>query len=270
MKNNFYERFNIPIDLSGAQRHFMNRIKNIIHLIIDEMHHSFLPLPFLLEPKKTRLLVFIANRVGKKFHSVEYFERSIDHEENFLEHLHLVEALYVYIDEDRKSELAGLTEDAVSESAFDLGIVWRNGRFYRKGAPLLDKKLINESLGMLRDKKYENVIDAFEKGLDHFIHSQNEPERLIDAITDVYEALEALAKVICGNNKDLSANRDLLIKEIDVPEFYRRTLKEYVTYACKFRHALKEGKKRKIPSEREVETFIYLSGIYIRLALQSK
>lgn len=270
MKNDFYERFNISIDLSGAQRHFMNRIKNIIHLIINEMYHSFLPLPFFLEPKKTRLLVFIANRVGKKFHSVEDFERSIDREENFLEHLHLVEALYVYIDEDRKSELGGLVEDAVSESAFDLAIVWRNGRFYRKGAPLLDKKLINESLGILRDKKYENVIDAFEKGLDHFIRSQNEPERRIDAITDIYEALEALAKVICRNNKDLSANRDLLIKEIDVSEFYRSTLKEYVTYACKFRHALKEGEKRRIPSEREVETFIYLSGIYIRLALQNK
>jgi len=269
MQNDFYKRFNIPINLSKAQGHFMNRIKNIIHLLIDEMYRSFFP-DFFLEGKKRRLLVFVANKIGKKFDSIQDFEESIDREENFLEHLHLVEAFYACIDEDRQSQLSELVEDAISESVFDLGTIWSNGKFLKKGAPILDKRLVNESLGILKGKSYENVLDPFEKGLKCLLQSQKEPGSLVNATTNVYEALEALAKIVCGNDRDLSGNRQLFIAKINTPEFYKKVLKEYIEYACEFRHAVKEGEKRRIPSEREVEAFVYLTAIFIRLALWDK
>ena len=56
-------------------------------------------------------------------------------------------------------------------------------------------------------------------------------------------------------------------ERIKAPEFYKKVLKEYFDYACDFRHTLKKGEKRKIPAEQELETFVYLTGIFIRLAL---
>jgi hypothetical protein len=44
-------------------------------------------------------------------------------------------------------------------------------------------------------------------------------------------------------------------------------LKEYIEYANNFRHALKEGEKRPAVSVAEVESFVYLTGIFIRLAI---
>jgi hypothetical protein len=45
-------------------------------------------------------------------------------------------------------------------------------------------------------------------------------------------------------------------------------LKEYIGYANDFgRHAGPEGKTKPIPSRKEVEAFMYLTGLFIRVAL---
>ena len=48
---------------------------------------------------------------------------------------------------------------------------------------------------------------------------------------------------------------------------YKKILKEYVAYGCDFRHALEAGEKRPQISHKEAETFIYLTGLFIRLAM---
>jgi len=256
MQNDFYKRFDIPIDLSEAKRHFMNRIRSTISMIIDNY-------PLL---ERDSFLHCIEIGLGAEIPRGFPIEMWLENK-NFWEHLRITEAFYACLDPTRQPYLSKLIEDIIALSECDLGISWQNGKFYKKGAPILDQKLVNESLGMLRDKKYENVVAPFEKGLKHLLQSQKEPERLADAIRDVYEALEALAKIVCESNRDLSGNRDSFIAKIDAPEFYKKVLKEYIDYACEFRHALKEGEKRRIPSEREVKAFIYLTGIFIRLAL---
>ena len=87
---------------------------------------------------------------------------------------------------------------AIQNSEFDLEISWDGKTFTRKGAELLDEKLVNDPLEWLRDPKYRNVIVPFEKGLKHWMEGHRNPERYGDVITDVYEALEALAKLVIG------------------------------------------------------------------------
>jgi hypothetical protein len=85
----------------------------------------------------------------------------------------------------------------------------------------------------------------------------------------MYEALEALAKIITGRtNKDLSANREPFVSKVKASEHYKKLLKEYIAYANEFRHAEREPGARPVPRRAEVESFMYLTGIFIRLAVQ--
>jgi hypothetical protein len=155
------------------------------------------------------------------------------------------------------------------ESEVDFGIRWTKGIFIKSGAKLLDDKLVNDAIDWLYEKKYSNVLKPFEKGLNHFLHSDKRPELLSDVITDMYETLEALSKIITKRpKKDLSANRELFLSKIKASNAYKKILSEYINYANEFRHASEEGRNKPTISQHEVESFIYLTGLFIRLAMQ--
>jgi hypothetical protein len=92
---------------------------------------------------------------------------------------------------------------------------------------LLDQPLINDVLESIA--KQEGVLIPFRKGLEHFLRSINKPELLSDVITDMYEALEAQAKVTARTDKDLSGNAELFISKLDVANEYKGILKEYTS-----------------------------------------
>ncbi len=70
-----------------------------------------------------------------------------------------------------------------------------------------------------------------------------------------------------GSKKELSANQELFIKEVKASDGYKKILKEYVSYGCDFRHAVEAGEKRPQISHKEAESFIYLTGLFISLAM---
>ena len=120
----------------------------------------------------------------------------------------------------------------------------------------------------LSDPKYHNILEPFQKGLRHFLEASKRPELRQDTFTDMYEALEALAKIVTERpTKDLSKNRELFVNALGLSEYYKRMLKDYISYANQFRHGVEETKKRPIPSSKEVEAFIYMTGLFIRLAV---
>jgi len=47
-------------------------------------------------------------------------------------------------------------------------------------------------------------------------------------------------------------------------------LKEYDSFANGYRHAAKPDRPRQYPSERDTEAFMYMTGLFIRLAIQTK
>ena len=256
MSELFHKRFNISVDIEGAKKRFVNRVQNI----------AFGQLLYKLEKEPNELKRLVVFAIGEKWiSSSTSLERYVGDE--FYRNLQALEALYhaAY----KRVFIGSFIEEVLSASEVDLGLRWEKGRFFPSGAKLLDEKLVNENLHWLEEQEgYESVLEPFQKGLNHFLYSENRPELLTDVITDMYEAVEALAKIVTGRkNKDLSENRELFVSRVKASKEYKELLKNYISYANNFRHAATEEKPKPTPSRKEVESFFYLTGLFIRLAM---
>jgi hypothetical protein len=179
-----------------------------------------------------------------------------------------LEGLFEAADPAERSKIEALIRRILLDSEIDLGIEWHDGQFIRRGAALLDEKLVNNVLHWLREAKYQAILNPYEKGLGHLLQSFKKPAVLPDVVTDVYEALEALSKIVTERpDRDLSSNREVFISKVKASEAYRTLLKDYIEYANLFRHAETPTKPRPAITEREAESFVYLTGVFIRLAL---
>jgi len=262
MTNKFHERFNIEVEINEARRRFVNRALNLVFW------------SFLYELSNTEeIVVEIATVLGETYEDSDFDSVKDYIDDDFHKTLLAIEALFNAIPPHNipahsKEALVKIIDRIISESEVDLGIRWQDGKFIRSGARYLDDKLVNDVLTWLSKKGYETVMTPYRKGLDHFLHAEKRPELLADVVTDMYEALEALSKIVTERpDNDLSSNRELFIKSVNASPEYKRILKEYIDYANKFRHAIEEGKEKPSLSIHEVESFIYLSGIFLRLAM---
>lgn len=256
----FHQRFNIEIDLEEGQRRFMNRVNNLAPDCFNRATTNDHQLPWKL-----------ATILGMEYRGENKLEHFLTND--FYSCLRTLEVAYSVISSSSSSyylqDFTERIETILSLSEIDLGIRWKDGVFWKSGAKLLDEALVNEPLQWLSNQKYHNVLAPFEKGLRLFLEATKYPERLADTVTDMYEALEAMAKVATSRpNKDLSGNRELFVKKLGLTDYYNRMLKDYISYANEFRHAVEEGEERKPPLAQEVEAFIYTTGLFIRLAIE--
>lgn len=254
MISHFHQRFNIQVDIREARKRFINRIHTMIYQNLPEFGDY---------DEIKQLALF---RLGKRH---DYDRPLADFlRDDFHEHLEALEAIYFAVPEEHnKEKLLEVILWALALSEIDLGVRWKEDHFLPSGAELLDDKLVNEPLRWLSDAKYKSVLDPFQKGLDHFLRSQRNPKLRADVVTDMYEAVEALAKIVTEKDKDLSANRELFIEKVKASEDYKKILKEYINFACKFRHAPSDGKPKPNLTEGATESFIYSTGLFIRLAM---
>lgn len=267
----FHERFNLKVDLEGAKQAFVNRVQNGIDQNFLWLEHYYIG-----ENDEYRdinwstVLTLVADKLGIRYSYNDNFSDYYEGASDFYLFLKSLEALYEALELLSHQEvLEGIIESAFQASDIELGIQWRNGVFWPSGARLLDVALVNENLGWLSAPQYCNVLMPFEKGLRHFLEANNKPERLTDTITDMYEALEAMAKVITGrNNKDLSGNKELFVNKVRLSDHYKKMLGDYITYANEYRHGLEANRERTLPLYNEVEAFIYTTGLFLRLAIK--
>lgn len=273
MPDPFHIRFNIEVPVDAAQSHFVNRIANRVR----KLSLPYDPLDSILNEAEAALGAPHSKFIDPAFaycHRwfVERWREIVDGD--FFRCLRALEGLYKGILNEWVHEIESLNnaiQDTLAESECDVGISWQNGFFTKKGAELLDEKLVNESLRWLADPKYQNVLLPFQKGLSHFLEGTRDPQRFGDAVTDMYEALEAMAKIAIGKpSRDLSALREEFIAKLHLPPSHKEMLKQYIDYGCDFRHALEMSEKRTWPLEHEAESFVYLTGLFIRLAIQSE
>jgi len=259
MTGKFYERFNITISNAEAQKRFVNRVHNQIY---ETTWNS------LGDTGRYAVGKAVANALGER-HTNSYVPNIVG--ADFGRNLQALEAIYATLGELEMRNLQTAVGEELKaqlgKAEVDLGVKWENGLFYPSGAKLLDERLVNDSLGWLRDKKHRNVLDPFEKALRHLLEARKRPELAGDVVTDMYEALEALAGVLTGRaEKDLSANQELFIKAVKASDAYKKLLKDYIEYANLFRHAEKENKPRPKITLEEAESFVYLTGVFVRLA----
>ncbi len=259
MMKKFHERFGLDLGENEAKRRFVNRVLNFlihdIHIVACQRYGI---------DGWIFLERHICSKLGEQWRSQGCVSSVVNND--FEKSLQAIEALYAHPSfVDLANE--GITS-ILQDAEIDIGVRWENGRFLPSGAPELDQKLVVDVLGILSSSQHKGVSDAFMKGLDHFRNSIQKPELFSDVLTDMYEALEALAKIICNNDLDLSANREKFISGLKLAESYKRMLKEYIKYANDFaRHAGTAGKPKTLLVRREVEGFMYLTGLFIRLAL---
>jgi hypothetical protein len=265
----FHRRFQIDVADKETQRRFLNRIRNKFFNIFFVLHKDELPF------EQWWYEWVVADELGEEYKSYYHFDDYIKND--FYRCLQALERIYAHlVDADTMNKSDSLKKSfnttiqlVIEKSEVDLGITWKDGRFYPSGAEELDQELVNEPLKWLREKKYKSIMEPYSKGLSHYLQSIKKTELLSDVVTDMYEALEALAKIVTKRTtKDLSANRELFIKNLGASEAYKRILNEYIKYANEYRHATKEEKKRPNLIRSEVESFIYLTGIFLRLAIQ--
>lgn len=261
MAAKFHERFDIQIDAEEARRRFVNRIHN-------EIFCGFLEGLLLDLDAQSWIVAYIFTILGEGLPS-NYGVNSLLSlvGSNYLRNLKALEVLHEILTDEGRGYLNQIVQDLLDLSEIDLGIRWSDGRFLLEGARLLDDKLVNDSLQFLRGKGLETVLMPFEKSLGHLLSARKESSRFHDAVTDAYEALEAMAKIRAGNNRDISANRELFISRINASDNYKRLLVDYVDYGCRFRHAASPDTPKPSITYREAESFIYLTGIFIRLAM---
>jgi len=262
----FHSRFDIQVDRETAENHFINRVINFISFKYPFLQEATARTGY--ERLRNHQLLAIANSLGERFNKGIIFAAYV--REDFFRCLQALESLYPTLGEQEGTQFTEQLEFIISQAEVDLGIRWKNGNFLPTGAKLLDEALVNANLHWLSGPSYQNVLAPFQKGLSEFLQGQRDPNKLIDAVRDMYEALEAMAKVTTGRtNKDLSANRQLFVSKLGLSNYYAKMLSDYIDYACKFRHALEAGPPRTPPPFQEVEAFIYTTGLFIRLALQS-
>ena len=251
-----YQRFNIEIGLEEAQKRFINRVNNMMPAIF-----------VWAKGVDYRLAWKLANTLGMEYQKQDTLEHFLG--DDFYSYLETLEALYKVISDIYKREFDERMKTILSLTEVDLGIQWRDGAFWPSGAQLLDEALVNENLKWLSDPKYITVLTPFEKGLRHFLEAQKQPEKLSDVVTNVYKALEALAKIVTGKDEDLSGNAESFISKLKLSDHYKGMLKAYISYANKLsRHAPRLGETRTKLLPNEVEAFVYTTGLFIRLAIQ--
>jgi hypothetical protein len=269
----FHERFDIEVGAEEARQRFVNRVSNSVFdsFIYTTLANSLAQSAYYRDVAHRR----VANALGLRYANIKKLDDYV--RGDFSRCLQVLEALYQYLIDldqyesghDFAQRLTAYITEIEQVSEVDLGVRWEPPIFVRTGAQLLDEHLVNEPLRWLSEPQYGSVRKPFSKGLSHYLEATNKPERLADVVTDMYEAVEALAKVVTGKDRDLSKNRESFIKRIQASDYYKQLLKDYIEYGSEYRHAVRVGRPRPPLSEPEVEAFIYLTGLFIRLAIRT-
>src|SRR3989338_2991701 len=141
----------------------------------------------------------------------------------------------------------------------DLGVFWKDGKFYPSGAKELDEALIADTLDWL--EKYPAARKQFSVALKHYEKSLQDVSAGKDTITNCYTSIENLAQEHLQNKHNFEKNSNALVEKLGLPTEYKNVVNYYKQLAHEYgsRHAGTD------PKPKEVEAFVYLTGLLMRL-----
>jgi len=263
MADPFHVRFDIDVPVPDARRRFLNRIENRVLKLAEALDKAARANSInVLDP----LIIEVETALGESHRKIvssrtgfrEVWREVVN--DNFSRCLQAIEGFHQALSEYGQpvvQKLSAAVNETLKQSEVDLGITWHDGFFLKKGAELLDENLVNENLRWLAEPKYQNVLVPFRKGLSHLLEGTKDAQRFGDTVTDMYEAAEAMARIVTGKpSRDLASLREEFVSTLRLPDAYKKLLKEYIDYGCDFRHAVQTGQKRTWPPEYETEAFV--------------
>lgn len=151
-------------------------------------------------------------------------------------------------------------ELALKQATMDLGVRWVDGEFRPSGAPLLDRALVDEVLGLV--ERFGDVVKDFSLAVQAASGKKWE-----DVVDRGYLAAEGMSRTLLSNKKSLKDNKADLLRKLHLSAEWGRLLAGYVDYANEFgRHA--SGKQHQVRPD-EAEAFLYFTGLVLRLMAQA-
>jgi len=249
-----YERLGFTTDITRERVKFVNRMKLVAKNIADALPDEV-------------------------FETIDHevsFRLALD-DEDFLEYLdtatfdetlvwceELLAALSVY-DKRAFEHLQKKIAQAIEESVIDLGLIYKEEKFYRKGAQELDQTLIMETLDWL--KAFPTTKEAFGEALREYLRKD-----YADAITKCYSALEGLAKEFLDSDRSLDKLLPELLSKLALSDQWKGILVHFCNYAHEFgsRHGKRDSAQPKKPNQGEVEAYIYQTGLMMRLVCETR
>jgi hypothetical protein len=257
MPHNFSHRVDRKNKLDEAKRRFVARVSDDI---FQDLFSASLP---------SFKRVF-ATTLGKHYTSAmsaleEYIHPSFEGTLQGLEAFYRAYSIRFPTDVEGLDALNAQICALLAESDVDLGVRWHQGHFMRFETTFLDHSLTDEVLLWLQETHEQNVLEPYKRGLRQFLHAEQDPEALAHVVIDMYASFEAFVTQTTG--ADLSTNQELFLDMVHVSAPYKNVLQEYVKYAHACRHAVQTEKTPPSLSLQEVESFIYLTGVFLRLAM---
>jgi hypothetical protein len=262
MLKEIYERLGLTSDLASEKNRFQNRVHVLLdkvgisvgwgsHYIAEIGEELNLKLGVVM-PVKDRPLdkVLPGFMINSSFEEILIFCEVLL---TVLEEMNLVRPLRVFSD--------GIST-SLKESIVDLGILFKNNKFYRKGAEVLDTSLILQPLDWLSAQPVARQY--FEDALSDYLKRD-----FPDAVTKTYSSLESLVKAHLKNNKTFANNNTALLKSLSLSNDWKGILVHYSQYANEFSSRHGKNSVEKIePDPVEVEAYLYFTGLVMRLILQ--
>lgn len=199
------------------------------------------------------------NTMNFQFYNKSEFRKLTN--DNFIETLKVICCIYGISNNAYMKIINNILEETFSLALVDLDVRWNKGMFYPSGAKELDEKLVEEPLEWLRD--YHDERKDFQKAIEGYIGKKDD-----EVISNCYLTIEGLARKVLNNRKTLDNNCEELLKKIGISQEWKSFLKNFMTYANEFkRHA---SEKRHSINPKEVEAFLYFTGLMVRLIVESK
>jgi hypothetical protein len=266
MLKRFHEIFGIQDDLHKEQSRFVERIDQTAFDHIQNLDYRLT-----YETIFRRLCYCLGTNADSRISDINqgYFNQSTNIPSLrsltggvFTETLKVLVLLYDVLEgaSSEQKTLAEWIEVALSHATVDLGVSWNQGMFYPSGAPELDKPLIEETLGWLKDFPDERA--DFLKALTGYAN-----KRLDEVIINCYVAVESMARTVLSNSKTLENNREGLVKKLGLSQTWKSLLSNFISYANEFERHASESRHSLNPIE--VEGFLYMSGLILRMAILS-
>ncbi len=270
MLKDFYKAFGINETIEKEQARFVQRINQTIFKSIQKEETSSYDEKFEYGNVFTTICYWLGVNADDRISKATGFSytkvipklRSLT-DDNFIETIKILTLLCNYFDKKQKTKdlIFKWIKIAFQNAAIDLEIAWENGRFVPRGAEILDEKLLTEPFMWL--DKYPDEKKDFEKAVTCFLE-----KKMDQVIINCYLTIEGLARTVLGNNKVLDNNRDDLVKTIGVSQDWKSILSNFIKYANEFkRHA---SKNRHDINVSEVEAFLYLTGLLVRLIIKTE
>lgn len=275
----FKKRFGKQINEGEIKRDFVNKIN---HYLLKPMNNrigdtyyrensifDFICLSLNLEPQEVLNEHNNRYRYGSNPSIPSLKDLTND---DFEKTLIIIESLYEYFKQHNVHDSSNWLEkidEVVKQSLnqpVNLGINWSDGKFYPQGAEELEEAVIGDVLNWLSN--YPKVQTIYKNALDHYSQSLRDTVKRKDVISNAFQAVEELTRLILDNDKSFDNNFKELVKKLNLNPHWEQILNRYKELSKEFgRHP---GRSRAfIPEQADTEGFLYLSGLLMRLILQN-